>query len=1316
MFNIKKFSTIQLGLASPEEIESWASKDINGVPLEVTKAETLNYRSQKPEKDGLFCEKIFGPTQDYTCSCGRLKRAVEAGTICPQCGVECTTKSVRRERMSFIKLACPVTHIWYLKGTPARIPLVLDLGPKEVEEVVYFISYVVLNNGGCPAFSYKEVLDEIQIRERFIVAIEYALDNGLAKEGSSEHFFLNDDLDLLKTPSAGVDVKSIAMNLARIFPGFELGNGAEAIQKLLCEVDIDKEYEAVYKELHETKPNAQQKRQKLAKRLEVLQAFKQSDNKPEWMILTNLPVIPPDLRPMIPLDGSRFASADLNELYQRVIQRNEALKKLRATGGTTPMIINAKRILQDSVDALIENGRRTKAVLSQNGRPYKSLSAALKGKQGRFRQNLLGKRVDYSGRSVIAVGPDLRMDECGLPREMAVRLFKPFIERKLVEMGVCDSPKAAETEHIMKNTAQMWSALEEVVKEHPVLLNRAPTLHRLGIQAYHPRLVEGRAIRLFPLSCTAFNADFDGDQMAVHVPLSKEAIWEAENLMLSSKNILGPKDGKPIVTPTKDMVLGNYYLTLEEDSNDFLNKAKECKATGDLIGQEKFELYARSEGKVFKDENEVLVAYETKQIHLHSRIAIKGSGLHNSTFTVEQNNSYLITTPGKIIFNQIFDKEFPFVNFADKKSIQKDINEYFLPKGSNIKEEIKARKPIKFGEKFLSMLIDEYLKVRTVDQTSEMLNKMKDQGFKFATKSAVTVSLFDIVDVDREDMFKKAEETIEKWEEAYDDGKVSDKTKSAAIIKIWEDVGKEMAELVMAKIKSNKRNPLCMLVESGAVGKKESFNQLAGMKGIMSKPNGEKSELPIKSNFKEGLTVTEFFNSTHGTRKGGSDTALKTAQSGYLTRKLVDVAHDVIIKEEDCHCNEGIVVKAMIDLSTGKEIQDLKSRIIGRYTLGDVIDNDGVVICKNDTLITPEIAKAIDKAGVKQVKIRSIFTCKCKDGICQKCYGTDLASGKLVKIGEAVGVIAAQSIGEPGTQLTMRNFNTGGVSSGGDITQGLPRITELFEARHPKAEALISEINGEIVKIEQEKGIYHITVKNSQEERTYDSFFGAKLAKELNEFGELVVKSSKEVGSGTEYEYYELKARGEDGTPGSMVVAGQRLTEGAIYPQKLLEVTNDPYVAENYILTEVFNVYHTSAGTDINNKHLETIIRQMFRKRIVKDAKDTDLIPNSKVTLQELNAANAKVIPLGKEGAVVAPVVTRITSASLECDSWLSAASFQETTKVLADATTRGKIDHLHGLKENVIVGKLIPAGTGLKEERFATSEEELETGRNSSK
>ena len=976
------FSAIQIGLASPEKIREWSYG-------EVKKPETINYRSQKPEKDGLFCERIFGPTKDWECACGKYKKVRYKGVVCDRCGVEVTRSSVRRERMGHIELATPVAHIWYLKGVPSRMGLILDMSPKQLEEIIYFVSYVVTDKGSTP-LEYKQVLSERDYR------------NCVEKFGGQ----------------------------------FQAKIGAEAIKVLLQKVDLDAELEDVETQLKEAQG---QKRQKLLKRLEAIDAFRSSNNQPEWMIMDVLPVIPPDLRPMLQLDGGRFATSDLNDLYRRVITRNNRLKKLLELGTPSIIVQNEKRMLQEAVDALIDNGRRSKPITGAGGRALKSLSHTLKGKQGRFRQNLLGKRVDYSGRSVIAVGPTLKMYQCGIPREMAVNLFKPFVISGLVRNELATNIKAAER-MIDKMDDKIWPIVEDVIKHHPVLLNRAPTLHRLGIQAFEPKLVEGRAIRLHPLACPAFNADFDGDQMAIHAPLGEEAIQEARQLMLGSRNILGPKDGKPIVTPSQDMVLGNYYLTTEK---------------ADQIG----------EGTVFADVNEVLMAYYNKTVNLHTRIAIRASALKNKTFTEEQNNMYLVTTVGKIIFNQIFEGEFPYLNDPDKESLKATPMKYFLPYGTDIKEHIKNQPLIKqFTKKTLGAIIDEYFKICPVDEIHVMLDRLKNQGFYYSTIAGITVSAYDIqIPQDKYHLFDDADEHLEVIKNLYNKGKLTEHERYTAVIKLWNDVKEKVTGIVKDEFESDRDNPIFIMSDSGARGNISNFTQLVGMRGLMSNPKGETIELPIKSALREGLTASEFFISTHGARKGSTDTALKTADSGYLTRRLVDVAQEVIITEDDCHTDKGFKVSELINTADGNVIVPLVDRLIGRTSLKDIVDPaTGEIIVHANELMTEKSAKAVSDAGIKTVEIRNIFGCKSKNGICRKCYGLNLATGQEVLLGETIGIMAAQSIGEPGTQLTMRTFHMGGVAGDADITQGLPRIQELFEARVPKAKSIISEINGHV--------------------------------------------------------------------------------------------------------------------------------------------------------------------------------------------------------------------------------------------------------------
>ena len=1181
MADVNNFSAIQIGLASPEKIREWSYG-------EVKKPETINYRSQKPEKDGLFCERIFGPSKDWECSCGKYKKVRYKGVICDRCGVEVTKSSVRRERMGHIELATPVAHIWYLKGIPSRMGLILDMSPKQLEEIIYFVSYVVTDKGSTP-LEYKQVLSERDYR------------NCYEKFGHQ----------------------------------FEAKTGAEAIKILLQKVDLDEEFESVTKDLKEAQG---QRRSKLLKRLEAIEAFRTSHNQPEWMILDVLPVIPPDLRPMLQLDGGRFATSDLNDLYRRVITRNNRLKKLLELGTPSIIVQNEKRMLQEAVDALIDNGRRSKPITGAGGRPLKSLSHTLKGKQGRFRQNLLGKRVDYSGRSVIAVGPDLKMYQCGIPREMALNLFKPFVISGLVREQIATNIKAAER-LIDKMDDVIWPIVEEVIKEHPVLLNRAPTLHRLGIQAFEPKLVEGRAIRLHPLVCPAFNADFDGDQMAVHVPLGEEAIQEARQLMLGSHNILGPKDGKPIVTPSQDMVLGNYYLTLEDEG-------------------------AVGEGTVFADVNEVLMAYDAKTVHLHTRIAIRGKSLKNKTFTEKQNNSYLITSVGKIIFNQIFDGAFPFINDSSKENLVATPDKYFVPMGTDIKAHIKAQPLIKpLGKKALGNIINEMFDPTKISDTTAMLDKLKDQGFYYSTIAGITVSVYDIqVPQSKYVLFDEADEKLEVIKKLYRKGKITDEERHNIVIKLWESVKDQVQAVVKEEFEADDRNPIFIMSDSGARGNISNFTQLVGMRGLMSNPKGETIELPIKSSFREGLTASEFFISTHGARKGSTDTALKTADSGYLTRRLVDVAQEVIVTEDDCGTDQGFVVTELYNTSDNSVIVPLYDRLVGRYSQKDIVHPEtGETLVKAGEMIDEAIAKNITDAGIKEVEIRSIFGCKAKNGICRKCYGRNLATGEQVELGEAIGIMAAQSIGEPGTQLTMRTFHMGGVAGGADITQGLPRIQELFEARNPKAKSIISEIDGEVSNIIDNNGRAEVVVSNLLETKSYLTPYGAKLR----------VSVGDEVG------------------------IGSKITEGSIDPKELLAVA-DVKAVENYILKEVQKVYRLQ-GIEISDKHIEVIIHQMLKKMRIVEGGDTGALPGTHINVQKFTELNKEALKAGKHPAVARPILLGITKASLETESFLSAASFQETTKILTDAAIKGKVDELRGLKENVIIGKLLPAGTGLR-------------------
>ncbi|MCR1835240.1 DNA-directed RNA polymerase subunit beta' [Oceanobacillus caeni] len=1180
MLDVNNFEYMKIGLASSEKIRSWSYG-------EVKKPETINYRTLKPEKDGLFCERIFGPTKDWECHCGKYKRVRYKGVVCDRCGVEVTKSKVRRERMGHIELAAPVSHIWYFKGIPSRMGLVLDMSPRALEEVIYFAAYIVTDQGSTP-LEKKQLLSEKEYRAYY------------EKYGNT----------------------------------FKAQMGAEAIRKLLQDIDLEKEVETLREEL---KTAQGQRRTRAIKRLEVLEAFRNSGNKPDWMVLDVLPVIPPEIRPMVQLDGGRFATSDLNDLYRRVINRNNRLKRLLDLGAPSIIVQNEKRMLQEAVDALIDNGRRGRPVTGPGNRPLKSLSHMLKGKQGRFRQNLLGKRVDYSGRSVIIVGPHLKMYQCGLPKEMALELFKPFIMKELVERGLAHNIKSAKRK-IERVHPDVWDVLEDVIKEHPVLLNRAPTLHRLGIQAFEPTLVEGRAIRLHPLVCTAYNADFDGDQMAVHVPLSAEAQAEARLLMLAAQNILNPKDGKPVVTPSQDMVLGNYYLTLEREN-------------------------AVGEGSVFKDINEARIAYQNGYVHLHTRVAVKASSLNNQTFTEEQNSQLLLTTVGKLIFNEILPASFPFINEPTRLNLEEKTPEnYFVSMGTNIKDEIKNRELVKpFKKGFLGDIIAEVFKRYKITETSKMLDRMKDLGFSYSTKAGMTVGIADIVVLpEKQAILDEAQEKVDKVLKQFRRGLITEEERYDRVISIWTTT-KDTIQAKLMESLSN-RNPIFMMSDSGARGNASNFTQLAGMRGLMANPAGKIIELPIKSSFREGLTVLEYFISTHGARKGLADTALKTADSGYLTRRLVDVAQDVIIREEDCGTDRGLEVEALVD---GTEvIEPLIDRLIGRTAFMTVKHPEtGKVIVNKNELMTEDQAKEIVEAGIEKVTIRSAFTCNTKHGVCQKCYGRNLATGSDVEVGEAVGIIAAQSIGEPGTQLTMRTFHTGGVA-GNDITQGLPRIQELFEARNPKGQAVITEIYGSVLEINENKDKQEIVIQGDVEQRSYAVPYNARLKVSI----------------------------------GDAVEAGQELTEGSIDPKDLLRVKGVEGV-QAYILREVQRVYRMQ-GVEIGDKHVEVMVRQMLRKIRVVDSGDTDVLPGSLLELHQFKEANKSVLLDGGNPATGRPVLLGITKASLETDSFLSAASFQETTRVLTDAAIKGKRDELLGLKENVIIGKLVPAGTGMQQYR----------------
>ncbi|HDB2882607.1 TPA: DNA-directed RNA polymerase subunit beta' [Staphylococcus aureus] len=1173
---------MKIGLASPEKIRSWSFG-------EVKKPETINYRTLKPEKDGLFCERIFGPTKDWECSCGKYKRVRYKGMVCDRCGVEVTKSKVRRERMGHIELAAPVSHIWYFKGIPSRMGLLLDMSPRALEEVIYFASYVVVDPGPT-GLEKKTLLSEAEFRDYYDK-----------------------------------------------YPGqFVAKMGAEGIKDLLEEIDLDEELKLLRDELESA---TGQRLTRAIKRLEVVESFRNSGNKPSWMILDVLPIIPPEIRPMVQLDGGRFATSDLNDLYRRVINRNNRLKRLLDLGAPGIIVQNEKRMLQEAVDALIDNGRRGRPVTGPGNRPLKSLSHMLKGKQGRFRQNLLGKRVDYSGRSVIAVGPSLKMYQCGLPKEMALELFKPFVMKELVQREIATNIKNAKSK-IERMDDEVLDVLEEVIREHPVLLNRAPTLHRLGIQAFEPTLVEGRAIRLHPLVTTAYNADFDGDQMAVHVPLSKEAQAEARMLMLAAQNILNPKDGKPVVTPSQDMVLGNYYLTLER--KDAVNT-----------------------GAIFNNTNEVLKAYANGFVHLHTRIGVHASSFNNPTFTEEQNKKILATSVGKIIFNEIIPDSFAYINEPTQENLErKTPNRYFIDPTTlgegGLKEYFENEELIEpFNKKFLGNIIAEVFNRFSITDTSMMLDRMKDLGFKFSSKAGITVGVADIVVLpDKQQILDEHEKLVDRITKQFNRGLITEEERYNAVVEIWTDAKDQIQGELMQSL--DKTNPIFMMSDSGARGNASNFTQLAGMRGLMAAPSGKIIELPITSSFREGLTVLEYFISTHGARKGLADTALKTADSGYLTRRLVDVAQDVIVREEDCGTDRGLLVS---DIKEGTEmIEPFIERIEGRYSKETIHhpETDEIII-RPDELITPEIAKKITDAGIEQMYIRSAFTCNARHGVCEKCYGKNLATGEKVEVGEAVGTIAAQSIGEPGTQLTMRTFHTGGVA-GSDITQGLPRIQEIFEARNPKGQAVITEIEGVVEDIKLAKDRQQeIVVKGANETRSY-------------------------LASGTSRIIVEI---------GQPVQRGEVLTEGSIEPKNYLSVAG-LNATESYLLKEVQKVYRMQ-GVEIDDKHVEVMVRQMLRKVRIIEAGDTKLLPGSLVDIHNFTDANREAFKHRKRPATAKPVLLGITKASLETESFLSAASFQETTRVLTDAAIKGKRDDLLGLKENVIIGKLIPAGTGMR-------------------
>ena len=1181
----KTFDSMKIGLASPDQIRAWSY----GV---VERPETINYRTQKPERGGLYCEKIFGPTKDWECSCGKYKRIRFKGKICERCGVEVTRNKVRRERMGHIELAAPVSHIWYFKGTPSRIGQVLDISPKRLEEVLYFTKYIVVDPG-----------DTVLTKKQILTEKEYA------------------------------DMRE------RYEDDFRAEMGAEAIKELLCEIDLDKLSEELKKELEDTQQG--QKRVKLLKRLDVVEAFRLSGNRPEWMILDCIPVIPPDLRPMIMLDGGRFATSDLNDLYRRVINRNNRLTKMKELHAPDIIIRNEKRMLQEAVDALIDNGRHGRAVTGPSNRPLKSLSDMLKGKQGRFRQNLLGKRVDYSGRSVIVVGPDLKMDQCGLPKEMAIELFKPFVMKELDKRGIANNIKSARKMVEQAKDPAVWDALEEVIKDHPVLLNRAPTLHRLGIQAFMPVLVEGRAIKLHPLVCTAFNADFDGDQMAVHLPLSEEAQNEARTLMLAAKNLLKPSDGRPVTVPTQDMVLGSYYLTIDKPGE-------------------------KGEGKVFRDFNEAIMAYNEGDITIHSAIKVRVTkdvgGDHPETKIID-------ATVGRILFNEHIPQDLGFVDRNDPE------------KKFDLEIGFKVRK------KELGKIIDKCLKVHGTPMTAQVLDKIKAMGYKYSTKAAITVAVCDAtIPPEKKDILANADAQVQEINEYFNNGFISNAERKSAVLSVWNQATTDVTVALTKGL--DDYNPIYMMADSGARGSTNQIRQLAGMRGLIANTSGETIEIPIRANYREGLNILEYFISSRGARKGLADTALRTADSGYLTRRLVDVSQEVIVRTDDCGTTDGIDI---YEIREGKElIESLEERLTGRYLAEDFTDDNGEVLVSKDKLITEADAKMIVASGVKTVKIRSVLTCHAEHGVCAKCYGSSLANGKKITIGEAVGIIAAQSIGEPGTQLTMRTFHTGGIASAEDITQGLPRVEELFESRRPKNAAIMAKHSGK-TRIDEIKKTRHVIITTADgEEHPYPVPFG-----------------------------YKLKIQ-----DGDFIEAGETLTEGSVNPHDVLEVKGEEAV-QNYIIAEVQKVYRLQ-GVDINDKHIEVIVRQMMRKARVTNPGSSYLLPGSVIDKNELVKVNNELEQRKEAGEQIEPVeceavLLGITKAALATDSFMSAASFQETTRVLTDAAIHGKVDPLLGLKENVIIGKLIPAGTGLeamekeKEEREKAAEAVAESDENES-
>ena len=1169
MDELNNFDKMKIGIASDEKIREWSHG-------EVKKPETINYRTLKPEKDGLFCERIFGPTKDWECHCGKYKRVRYKGIVCDRCGVEVTKSKVRRERMGHIELAAPVAHIWYFKGIPSRIALMLDVSPKALEKVVYFASYIVTDKGST-TLSKAQVLSE----KEYVEAVE--------KFGKGS---------------------------------FKAEMGAEPIRTLLSEIDLDKLSAKLKKELEKA---SEQKRAKLVKRLDTVESFRLSNNRPEWMVMQVVPVIPPDLRPMVQLDGGRFATSDLNDLYRRVINRNNRLKRLLELGAPEIIVRNEKRMLQESVDALIDNGRRGRPVTGAGNRPLKSLSDMLKGKQGRFRQNLLGKRVDYSGRSVIGVGPELKIYQCGVPKEMAVELFKPFVMKELVGRGIAHNIKSAKR-MVERLRPEVWDILEDVIKDHPVLLNRAPTLHRLGIQAFEPVLVEGRAIKLHPLVCTAFNADFDGDQMAIHLPLSPEAQAEARYLMLSENNLLKPQDGKPVTTPTQDMILGSYFLTMDVDGE-------------------------KGEGTYFSSPEEAIMALANDDVTMHSKIFVRRSKIVDGV----EKHAKVATTPGKIIFNRGIPQDLGFVDRS------KPENEFEYEINGVV------------SKKNLGKIIGKCISVHGLSRTAELLDYIKSTGYKYSTLGAVTVSVADVqVPPEKKTIIAQAQADVDNILKQYRRGLITDDERYNQVIKIWEKATDDVKEAM--KRNFDKENPMFMMSDSGARGNLDQLKQIAGMRGLMASTTGRTVEIPIKSSFREGLDALEYFISAHGARKGLSDTALRTADSGYLTRRLVDVSQDIIVREDDCGSTEGIDV---YDIKDGNQIiEKMQERLLGRYPMNDVVNpKTGEVIVDKDTLITEEIADKIVEAGITKVLVRSVIGCRTEHGVCAKCYGMGLASRKEVDIGDPIGIIAAQSIGEPGTQLTMRTIHSGGVAGVADITQGLPRVEELFEARKPKGLAIITEIAGK-VSIKDEKKRKEVTITSNDDSKTYVIPFGAK-----------------------------LKVR-----DGDMLNAGDQITEGSKNPAEVLAI-NGPEGVFEYIIAEVQKVYRNQ-GVDINDKHIEVIARQMLKKIRVEDNGDTDMFAGSLVDMYEFEDKNKAVEAEGLRPATGKRVLLGITKASLATESFLSAASFQETTRVLTEAAIKGKTDELIGLKENVIIGKLIPAGTGMKRYKqiHINTEEQEET------